>query len=177
MNKWNTHLYMVLISPLFHNSFLNELFTWILTTDTQFDSLHATYLKPGQSLNLHSPEHHAYAAGLRKPARDSPVPPRLIRMTDLCWYWSSLLSECGLILASISVENLGRQTVMKAFYREQLEVAVKAWGPSLDPHINTAFICIALFNSDRNPRGALYGPEEETDIFRKSENCLRSHSY
>ena len=46
MQKWKTHFYVVLISPLFHNSLLNELFKWIITSGVQFNSLHATYLKP-----------------------------------------------------------------------------------------------------------------------------------
>ena len=46
MQKWKIHFFVVLIIPLYNNSFLNELFKWITTSDVQFDFLHVTYLKP-----------------------------------------------------------------------------------------------------------------------------------
>lgn len=83
MQKWKTHFSVVLISPLHNNSFLNELFKWITTSDVQFDSLYATYLKPVLIVK-HSIRHHTYTVGVRKPAHNSHMSARLVQMTDLC---------------------------------------------------------------------------------------------
>ena len=83
MQKWKIHFFVVLIIPLYNNSFLNELFKWITTSDVQFDFLHATYLKPVLIVK-YSIRHHTYTVGVRKPAHNSHVSARLVQMTYLC---------------------------------------------------------------------------------------------